>query len=56
VVAFGLLIEGDEERLAVAADQFPYKLEVTTDETRIAVLSTESELVSVARYIRQFSP
>jgi hypothetical protein len=50
LVAYGLLIEGARSRLAVVADWFPFKIEATTDETRIAAYLGESEAVSIARY------
>lgn len=54
LVAYGLLIEGAKGRLVVAADWFPYKIEATTDEARIAILLSDSEPVSIARYVHQY--
>jgi hypothetical protein len=54
VVAYGLLIAGDTERLIVAADWSPYKLDVTTDEVNISALLAESEIVSIADYVHRF--
>jgi hypothetical protein len=53
LVAFGLLVEGDEERLVIAADWFPLKIDTTTDEARIVAYLAESEAVPIDRYIEQ---
>jgi hypothetical protein len=50
LVAYGLLIEGARNRLVVVADWFPFKIEATTDDARIATHLEESEPVSIARY------
>jgi len=54
LVAYGLLLEGAHGRLAVAADWFPYNISATTDDTRIAALLNESEVVSIGRYIEHY--
>jgi len=53
-VAYGLLIEGIDGRLVVAADWFPFKIEATTDEEHISSLLRESEPVQIEHYIERF--
>ena len=55
IVAYGLLIEGANHRLAIAANWFPYKLDATTDETRIGTYLSDSEAVSIASYVELIS-
>jgi hypothetical protein len=49
------LLESGTGRLLIVADLFPFKIAVTTDEARIAVLLKTSEALSIARYIQQHS-
>jgi len=52
LVAYGLLIEGGSD-LLIAADWFPYNIEVTTDSERITALVDDSDRMSISRYIQQ---
>jgi hypothetical protein len=54
LVAFGLLVKGHGSRLVVAADWFPFDVETTTDEVRVAAHLVESEEISIERYIELY--
>jgi hypothetical protein len=54
LVAYGLLIEGGGERLAINAGWSPFEVESTTDEDQINELLSESEAVSVAQYLERY--
>lgn len=54
VVAYGLLIRANNQRLVVAADWFPYELDVTLEEARIGAHLAVSEIVPLTQYVRQF--
>lgn len=54
LVAYGLLVEGVQERLAITAGWFPYDVEVTTDEALIAELLSESEVLPVEQYLQKY--
>ena len=54
LVAYGLLFEGANGRLAITADWFPYHIEATTDESQIAELLSESDALSVAEYLQRY--
>ena len=55
IVAYGLLFEGHSGRLVVAADWFPTKIEVTTDESKIETILSEGDALSVATYIQHYA-
>lgn len=54
LVAYGLLIEGLEGRLAVVADWFPFRISVTRDETEISAHLAVSDVVPLARYAEAY--
>lgn len=54
LVAYGLLFVGGAGRLVVAVDWFPFNIDMTTDEERIAEYLGESDIYALAEYLDRF--
>ncbi len=54
LVAYGIMIEGAESRLVVAADWSPFNIVATTDEIRISAFLSESEVMPIPHYIEKY--
>jgi hypothetical protein len=52
LVAYGMLIQGLEGRLAIVADWFPFRIGVTSDEAEISGHLAVSDVIPLARYVQ----